>query len=174
MKFVNLERKFDVVFKNGFANSTLELIAEFEDNLNNFPYKIHLSDSISLKKNEISEILDEIATIENFHPFLKLKLCESPVELKFFVFSLQEIPGLRPQVVFEPYRIDLAIPEKKVAIEIDGHDFHKTRQQRTRDAKRDRFLQIHGWQVIRFTGSEVHNDVFGCIKDAKDIIANIV
>ncbi len=55
----------------------------------------------------------------------------------------------------------------------NGHDFHKTRQQRTNDAKRDRYLQMNGWQVIRFTGTEIHRDVFGCIEEAKKIIEGI-
>lgn len=44
-----------------------------------------------------------------------------------------------------------------VVIELDGHDFHeRTRQQATRDKKRDRSISLRGWQVARFTGSEVH------------------
>ena len=60
-----------------------------------------------------------------------------------------------------------------MVLELDGHDFHKTRQQRTRDAKRDRYLQMNGWQVIRFTGTEIHHDVLGCIEEAKKIIEKI-
>jgi hypothetical protein len=32
---------------------------------------------------------------------------------------------------------------------------------------------MNGWQVIRFTGSEIHRDVLGCIEEAKRIIEKI-
>jgi len=44
----------------------------------------------------------------------------------------------------------------KVAIELDGHDFHeRTKTQAQRDKSRDRALTKLGWKVLRFTGSEV-------------------
>lgn len=43
-----------------------------------------------------------------------------------------------------------------IAVELDGHDFHeRTKQQASRDKKRDRSLLSKGWSVIRFTGSDV-------------------
>jgi very-short-patch-repair endonuclease len=86
---------------------------------------------------------------------------------------MRKIPNLKPQVVVGPYRVDLAILEKRVAIELDGHEFHKSREHRTRDAKRERYLQKQGWQVVRFTGTEIHNDVLQCIQEAIEIIGKI-
>ena len=116
---------------------------------------------------EVSRFLSEML-IE--HPYFKLALCESPIELTFFFNAMYEIRDLRPQVEVGPYRVDLAIPEKKVAIELDGHEFHKTRTQRTDDAARQRYLQREGWQVIRFTGTEINRDVNQCILEAIEII----
>lgn len=107
------------------------------------------------------------------HPFLKLTLCESPIELSFFFNAMYKIPQLRPQVEVGPHRVDLAMPEKKVAIELDGHQFHKPRTQRANDAKRQRFLQKEGWLVIRFTGTEINRDVDGCIEDAIKIVQSL-
>jgi tetratricopeptide (TPR) repeat protein len=64
------------------------------------------------------------------------------------------------------YYIDFAIVDRKIAIEIDGHDYHKTKEQRTHDAERDRALDLDGWRVIRFTGSEVKKDAIGCARRA--------
>ncbi len=44
-----------------------------------------------------------------------------------------------------------------------AHD-PQTQSQHTYDAKRERDLQELGWRVIRFTGSEIHNDVNGCVE----------
>lgn len=46
-----------------------------------------------------------------------------------------------------------------VAVELDGHDFHeRTKEQASRDKKRDRSLLSKGWTTIRFTGSDVVRD----------------
>lgn len=50
-----------------------------------------------------------------------------------------------------------------IAVECDGHDFHeRTKEQAARDKKRDRFFQLEGINVLRFTGSEIWNDPYGC------------
>jgi len=51
-------------------------------------------------------------------------------------------------------------------VECDGHDFHeKTKQQVTKDNRRERELQIAGWHVFRFSGSEIWNHALRCCKD---------
>jgi very-short-patch-repair endonuclease len=51
----------------------------------------------------------------------------------------------------------------RLAVEVDGHEFHeKTKDQAARDKRRDRELQQEGWNVFRFTGSEVWRVPFGC------------
>lgn len=72
-----------------------------------------------------------------------------------------------PQFKVDRYRIDIACfytwTGKRVAIECDGHEFHeKTKEQAAHDKARDRFLSTSGWTVLRFTGSEIHKDPFGC------------
>ena len=58
---------------------------------------------------------------------------------------------VRTQFRIGRYRADFAFPDCKLIIETDGHDFHKTKEQRTYDAERDRFLSLEGWRVLRFT-----------------------
>jgi hypothetical protein len=51
----------------------------------------------------------------------------------------------------------------RVAVELDGHDFHeRTKEQARRDKQRDRVLQTAGWIVLRFAGSEVFADPHSC------------
>jgi len=42
---------------------------------------------------------------------------------------------------------------------------HNTKQKITRDAERERYLQRLGYQVIRFTGTEVFKDVQKCVNE---------
>jgi hypothetical protein len=46
------------------------------------------------------------------------------------------------------YTIDFALPEEKIAIEIDGPQ-HKYSPNKEHDQRRDAFLQSQGWKVIR-------------------------
>jgi hypothetical protein len=55
------------------------------------------------------------------------------------------------------YKVDLAIVNKKVAIEIDGHS-HKLKKMQTIDAKKTACLNELGWKVLRFWNEEVMNN----------------
>lgn len=58
---------------------------------------------------------------------------------------------------------------RAVIVECDGHDFHeRTKKQAARDRQRDRESQLNGIPVLRFTGSELWNDPWGC---ALEVIA---
>lgn len=111
--------------------------------------------------------------------------CESPLE-QLFALTMDNF-GLTTMVKFNPeidvltienqyevvisgntYRLDFYIPVeyrknntiklKKFAIEIDGHEFHqKTKKQVERDNERTRNLQLEGYEVIRFSGTEIYH-----------------
>lgn len=52
---------------------------------------------------------------------------------------------------------------RKLIVECDGHDFHeRTKEQAARDRSRDRVLNSHGYDVFRFTGSELWRDPWAC------------
>ncbi len=96
---------------------------------------------------------------------------ESPIEEQFWAIGQSKIAGLTPQYQVGKYRLDFAVPSKMVAIELDGHDYHSSKQQRTADAKRERYLQENGWLVIRFTGSEIFVDAQSCVNQTIRIIS---
>lgn len=51
------------------------------------------------------------------------------------------------------YRIDLAYPDQKIAIEIDGWEYHRNRSAFDDDRSRANDLVVAGWHVLRFTSS---------------------
>jgi very-short-patch-repair endonuclease len=82
-----------------------------------------------------------------------------------------------PQVVVGGYRVDLLCSMRMydwlddrsktivLAIECDGHEFHeKTKEQAARDKSRDRELLLRSIPVMRFAGSEIWRDPFGCMR----------
>nr|WP_320000073.1 DUF559 domain-containing protein [uncultured Draconibacterium sp.] len=46
----------------------------------------------------------------------------------------------------------------KLVVECDGFKWHKSKEYFTNDRKRDRLLKSNGYDVIRFSGSEIYND----------------
>lgn len=115
---------------------------------------------------------------DRFGDELLMKSSESPIE-ELLARELRSIPGFGQQIevkrekrfiqgehpdhkVKKSYRIDMGFSNIKLAIEVDGHEFHKTKNQRTNDARRERELELMGWRVIRFTGSEVFRSAEHC------------
>jgi very-short-patch-repair endonuclease len=95
----------------------------------------------------------------------------SPIELSFWEVAKPRIPDLQREVwVDRKYRVDFLVPNQKVVIELYGYKYHNSKQKLTKDAERERYLQRNGYQVVRFTGSEVHKDVDRCVTEALAII----
>jgi hypothetical protein len=67
----------------------------------------------------------------------------------------------------DSFRIDLAYPDAKVAIEYDGWDAHRSRSAFDHDRRRDRMLRLAGWTVLRFTSqtpdAELISTVRSCV-----------
>jgi len=54
--------------------------------------------------------------------------------------------------------IDFVWPDRRVAVEVDGWEDHRTRPAFERDRDRDRRLRLAGWTVVRFTWRQVLDD----------------
>ena len=59
----------------------------------------------------------------------------------------------------EAARVDLAWPNERLIVEVDGHGFHSDRAQRAHDAERQNRLVSMGWTVLRFTTDQIFDDV---------------
>lgn len=59
---------------------------------------------------------------------------------------------------------------KHYIIEIDGHEYHKTKEQREKDYKRERYLLKKGYLVIRFMATEVYLNANKCFLEVVDEI----
>ena len=84
------------------------------------------------------------------------------------------VPQMEISTAENVYRADFAfLPLKGSAcppfiVELDGHNFHeRTKKQAARDRSRDRAMQASGFQVIRFTGSELWRDPLKCVRDVQ-------
>jgi len=111
------------------------------------------------------------------------RMFRSPIEEKFFFAARERIPDLMPQFITSTsnrdYSLDFAkiITDKKtgkkvlkVAIELDGYDYHSSKEQRNHDSQRDRQLMAEGWQVVHFTGSQINRNVNRCVEETASLI----
>lgn len=99
--------------------------------------------------------------------------CESEMERRFLKAAwpiLTQYGRLVTQHPLSGYRIDLAIPDCRIAIEIDGYDYHSTKEQLTADARRQRALTAARWTVVRFTGREIYAGAANCAAEVARII----
>lgn len=135
--------------------------------------------------------------IEWFGNFIEVccydyEYCKSPVEILFnfafdimsFQFGAKSIIYLEPQVkivtkegkkYFADFEMRIQkngedIPTK-ILIEVDGHDFHeKTKQQVAYDKERELNIKMEGYDIIRFSGSQVWNDPLKCAADSLEYL----
>ena len=81
-----------------------------------------------------------------------------------------------PQSKIGRYRADFLVVLRRAApsgvsrvvaaVECDGHDYHeRTKEQASRDKKRDRYMQSKGILVLRYTGSDIWNGPFEYAND---------
>lgn len=144
----------------------------------------------SVKMNLIPLISDSEMVLEE-----SLINCESPIE-QLLSMALENL-NIKNTYIFNPfidvveiekqteikcngkkYRVDFYIPviyknqeEKVFIIECDGYEFHqKTKQQVERDNARTRDLQKAGYEIIRFSGTEIWHRPYKCAKEVLNII----
>lgn len=59
----------------------------------------------------------------------------------------------------------------KLIIECDGHEFHeKTKEQVKHDNEREYDLKMAGYEILRFSGSQIYNEPLKCARDTYNYI----
>ncbi|MBS0275259.1 MAG: endonuclease domain-containing protein [Proteobacteria bacterium] len=72
----------------------------------------------------------------------------------------------RRQHPIGPYIADFACPLSRLVVEVDGAT-HGSDVERAYDRKRDGYMRLHGWQVVRVT----NEDVYKYLNETLDLIA---
>lgn len=128
----------------------------------------HIFNLFKRKKNPDQRRFDRLA-----------KRLESPIEKRFWAHGYRHLSPLgifTPQMKIGGYRVDFSLTDipgvdlLKIVIELDGHDYHSTPAQRNHDTARDRTLLKGGWQVVRFTGSQINRNVEGCVLETTALV----
>jgi very-short-patch-repair endonuclease len=101
--------------------------------------------------------------------------CQSELEI-WGVRNVLQGPGMPRFVQQHPVRLpwatvrlDAAVPELKVAVELDGAAFHGSADARERDTRRDAALAARGWVVLRFSYRRLVTDPEGCRREILEV-----
>jgi len=69
----------------------------------------------------------------------------------------------------DKYFVDFAIPDRMIAIEVDGEYWHRDK---IREEKRQSVIESYGWQVLRFSESQINENLFGCGEEIQRVLDN--
>jgi very-short-patch-repair endonuclease len=70
-----------------------------------------------------------------------------------------------------PYRIDLAFPAQRVAIEVDGWAYHVDPERFRNDRRKGNFITRSGWDLLRFTWHGLHTQPAESIREISETLA---
>jgi very-short-patch-repair endonuclease/predicted transcriptional regulator of viral defense system len=69
------------------------------------------------------------------------------------------------------FEVDMAWPEARLVVELDGHEFHRTRAAFERDRARDAALQVAGHRVLRVTNRRMARERTAVVHAVRTLIA---
>ena len=177
---------------DGFVKITNKMVADLNYRKLDIPLQLcdWIRNDFDLNINGLKTYTDDL-----------LVDCESPIEqalalqmafysvvfFEYFTSGKIDVLEIENQVQLEvyghKYRVDFLIPViykikketvyKTFVVECDGHDYHeKSKEQVACNNHRERDLKAAGYEVVRFSGSEIYKNATQCVKDLMRIIFN--
>jgi very-short-patch-repair endonuclease len=108
------------------------------------------------------QTLDKILTSESFLEYAFLRWVLTPAVDR--TITSRVIPQQKIQFDTRSYRIDYAITGDRfrIAVELDGFEFHGNRYAFSYDRLRQNDLHAAGWTVLRFSYDSIRLDTINC------------
>lgn len=155
-------------------------------------YNYNIFNGLCDKAKEL--VIDAVSADKTFQFLYTCGLDEqllelTPIEQVFYlaaqIYAERLISTNNPRLFFEPqaqisvdgknYRADFLLIEKnigddnekfidKLIVETDGKQWHTSTTQMNYDYERETALKLAGYDVLRFTGSQVFNTPFACVE----------
>ena len=146
-----------------------------------FTYIVDNVETIRNPKNSKEQILESHVNFMEkggcFFLFMK------GIQIENSTLKYQILPQYILQLDERTLRLDFAILVEerkkgqiissfKFCIECEGHDYHSTKSQITKDNERMRILIKYGWTVLRYSGSEIFKSEKSSIEELETILLN--
>lgn len=169
---------------NKFKKITEDNFEDFlEDNNKNWLVDRISTFYLGLLTDKFDAINESLIDCESpMEQLLSMELASAGLESILFYNPFIDVLAIEKQVEIKTknkkYRVDFLIPviyknqePINFIIECDGHEFHqKTKKQVEEDNERQRDLQEAGYEVIRFSGTEIYHRPGKCAWEIKNII----
>lgn len=121
----------------------------------------------------IEQILDIAFSLYDYHITNQLDGCFSEREIQKEIF----IEGKK---YFADFYFNYVLKnqvlcklKKPLIVECDGFEYHSSKKQVNYDYERENTLKLKGYDIIRFTGTQIFNDPFGCVEKIKQYMQNL-
>lgn len=124
----------------------------------------------------LDDLAQQAASAHGRHGFPRLQailarhrpsgFSRSDLERRFL--ALTAVAGLPPPLVNQQvlgHEVDFHWPERRLVVEVDSYEYHRTRARFEADRARDRRLTIAGWRVLRITDHALVHDPQGVEAD---------
>ena len=161
-----------------------EFLAYFRDDVENFMKAPRIAQEIYFMGVDMTDLPAEYSYYNLEPPMLPFDLTpiETILSIAYQVYTLHKTKNTQHlesqyDVYLENekhYIIDFYDKETNLAIECDGHEFHqKTKEQVAHDNERELDLKMAGYNIIRFSGSQIYNKPFECARDIYEYIQKL-
>lgn len=106
--------------------------------------------------------------------YARFMTCQSP-ECDLIGYDKQFVlmPQFKVTLNKKRYILDFYVPHGKIAVEVDGRQYHTTNKQREYDYERERNLIMDGFNVMRFTANQAIKDPTECFKQIYSLYCRI-
>lgn len=164
------------IFEVGYASAKgIPVVAVEGENLKEAWFPLHAPGVETASGESVEAVINDLDM--SVARAMQINKCESPIERAFFQASLQldllTTFDVNVPVLGGKYRIDLADTGRKIAIELDGHAYHSSKERFESDRVRQRELEVLGWRFIRFAGAEVNRDPQKCVIEAEKLVRSM-
>lgn len=161
-----------------------EMLSCYEDDVENFVNAPKIAQQLFFMGVDFTDLPAEFSSYNIQPPFMPIGLTpiETILAMAYQVYTLSIGPNvqcLRRQYDIhldnnKHYIADFYDKKANLVIECDGHEFHqKTKEQVAHDNERELDLKMAGYNVVRFSGSQIYNKPFECAKELYNYIQKL-